>query len=660
MASKNSDNTNHDCLKGTCLIRDTPVERDSHVETTVNTSSELGVTGAQPNIKPSSSKRRRLRKKENKEKEKMRLGHNDLQGCSSTKYSDNICLKNESGVTQPNGSVSLSMEKSKGKEDNAKSIPSLNYGLHCDPQMANGNHIANEDMKSVPEVVPEKQSGLLSKENTGLMETRDLHPEVGIVESERNVVRKREVNTYHRKTRKTSDFLGNSLEPMKEDGMGQTLSGHLEKAHTVGLSENKLDGVQLGGDAASAHISKDTEMEGVPANRLDDVPASKDSNKRLDSKIIMEISEVTLMDDLSVLDVQKKHLELKNSGKLDDVQITMQDALHRDCNCKELPFYCKDKPADLSCCATSCKHVEQKNVLSLSLLGGVKANVGLDVIVKKDYPLEILHPSPGHVCVGSSKKKLLILDLNGLLADIVPYAPAIYIPDTWVSGKAVFKRPFCDDFMRFCFQRFDVGVWSSRAKYSSIYDMLFHLFCFSCVCVWFFFFKVIIVFLMSIYTCLSLQNQSHCTATSFTTVENKNKRLVLKELRKLWEKLEPDLPWEKGEYNESNTLLLDDSPYKALRNPAHTAIFPHSYQYRDEKDFSLGPSGDIRKYLEELALADNVQKYVEQNPFGQRAITESNPSWGFYSKVIGTTTFMPTSSEGHCHSQREMVSHIES
>jgi len=46
----------------------------------------------------------------------------------------------------------------------------------------------------------------------------------------------------------------------------------------------------------------------------------------------------------------------------------------------------------------------------------------------------------------------------------------------------------------------------------------------------------------------------------------------LKELRKLWEKLEPNLPWEKGDYNEANTLLLDDSPYKALVNPVSQSI----------------------------------------------------------------------------------------
>lgn len=80
-----------------------------------------------------------------------------------------------------------------------------------------------------------------------------------------------------------------------------------------------------------------------------------------------------------------------------------------------------------------------------------------------------------------------------------------------------------------------------------------------------------------------MQHQSHCTDTGFTTVENSNKPLLLKELKKLWDKLEPDLPWNKGEYNESNTLLLDDSPYKALRNPV--CLF--SFMWDILTDFTL-------------------------------------------------------------------------
>lgn len=60
---------------------------------------------------------------------------------------------------------------------------------------------------------------------------------------------------------------------------------------------------------------------------------------------------------------------------------------------------------------------------------------------------------------------------------------------------------------------------------------------------------------------------SKCTFTGRKTLENMHKPLVLKELRKLWNKEEPGLPWEEGDFSPSNTLLVDDSPYKALRNP---------------------------------------------------------------------------------------------
>jgi len=77
---------------------------------------------------------------------------------------------------------------------------------------------------------------------------------------------------------------------------------------------------------------------------------------------------------------------------------------------------------------------------------------------------------------------------------------------------------------------------------------------------------------------------SHCTETAFKTLENKRKPLVFKDLRKIWDKYDPNLPWERGYYNESNTLLLDDSPYKALLNPVNkltlsliTLIFGHLY-----------------------------------------------------------------------------------
>lgn len=97
------------------------------------------------------------------------------------------------------------------------------------------------------------------------------------------------------------------------------------------------------------------------------------------------------------------------------------------------------------------------------------------------------------------------------------------------------------------------------------------------------------------------------------TLEDKYKPMVFKDLRKIW------LKWLDGTFHESNTLLLDDSPYKALLNPVrlsitfffthslislpitylfifftlfilqkNTAIFPLSYSYKDRNDDFLG------------------------------------------------------------------------
>lgn len=47
-----------------------------------------------------------------------------------------------------------------------------------------------------------------------------------------------------------------------------------------------------------------------------------------------------------------------------------------------------------------------------------------------------------------------------------------------------------------------------------------------------------------------------------------------------------------------------------------------------------GPGGDLRVYLENLASAESIPEYVKQNPFGQGAITSSDPSWHFYEEVL--------------------------
>ncbi|WJX80795.1 hypothetical protein P8452_63749 [Trifolium repens] len=220
--------------------------------------------------------------------------------------------------------------------------------------------------------------------------------------------------------------------------------------------------------------------------------------------------------------------------------------------------------------------------------------------------------------IGSSrKKKLIVLDLNGLIVDIVFPPPKYAKPDAIVARKALFIRPFYHEFLNFCFERFEVAVWSSRTKKNvdCVIDYMMGDMKQKLIFYW---------------------DHSHCTETSFTTLENKHKPLVFKDLRKIWDKYDLNLPWEKGYYNESNTLLLDDSPYKALLNPPFNSIFPYTFSYENQTDNSLAAGGDLRRYLDGLANAENMVKYVEQHPFGQQRITEKSELWDFYLKVINS------------------------
>lgn len=68
----------------------------------------------------------------------------------------------------------------------------------------------------------------------------------------------------------------------------------------------------------------------------------------------------------------------------------------------------------------------------------------------------------------------------------------------------------------------------------------------------------------------------------------------------------------------NNTLLIDDSHYKASLNPPHTAIHPTAWDDPDAHadDDALGPNGSIRAYLEALVLAEGpIPEFVSATPF---------------------------------------------
>ncbi|PQP98155.1 putative C-terminal domain small phosphatase [Prunus yedoensis var. nudiflora] len=103
--------------------------------------------------------------------------------------------------------------------------------------------------------------------------------------------------------------------------------------------------------------------------------------------------------------------------------------------------------------------------------------------------------------------------------------------------------------MQFCLQRFEVGIWSSAQKSLKNVD--------------------------GVLGCLMgrlrekllfVWDRYECTDSGFKSLENKRKPLFFKELGNLWKHFD-------GKYSESDTLFIDDQPYKALLNPPYTDIF---------------------------------------------------------------------------------------
>ncbi|CAK9184443.1 unnamed protein product [Ilex paraguariensis] len=106
----------------------------------------------------------------------------------------------------------------------------------------------------------------------------------------------------------------------------------------------------------------------------------------------------------------------------------------------------------------------QRNGKHPSFDSDVINHVSLVVASQADNLVKVPHATPQRALVVCSGRKLLILDVNGVLADIVSPPPKEFKADIYISRRAIFKRPFCFDFLKFCFDRFDVGIWSSRTK----------------------------------------------------------------------------------------------------------------------------------------------------------------------------------------------------
>lgn len=203
------------------------------------------------------------------------------------------------------------------------------------------------------------------------------------------------------------------------------------------------------------------------------------------------------------------------------------------------------------------------------------------------------------------RKNLLVLDINGIVADVVKidkdflyvktgkglYNDRLFylderncrLPD---SDQCVFKRPYCKDFIQFCLQRFEVVIWSSKTPKNV---------------------KALVDILIG-----ELKDDLLTVLDQDATIRDKG-TIYTKPLQVLWKKY--------SRFNMKNTLLIDDSPEKSAHvNPPGTVICPRRYIHNvNIEDEVLGPDGELREYLEMVASHANIQEYVTKSPFVEGA-----------------------------------------
>jgi len=193
----------------------------------------------------------------------------------------------------------------------------------------------------------------------------------------------------------------------------------------------------------------------------------------------------------------------------------------------------------------------------------------------------------------SPKKPLLVLDLNGVLCDRGTYATR----DS--KQKKSINRPHAASFVRWCYERFEIGVWSCAKKDNmdlSLFEGRDLVMCWD-------------------------QRKSTSLWPRTSTV-SPQKPLFLKEIESLWaatfdapkdEDLGVSGDWRRKvekppskltRYDASTTVLVDNHLEKFERNPLGSCVLVPTWTASDEDDKALALDGELCRALTQYAQGD--------------------------------------------------------
>ncbi|CAF0947256.1 unnamed protein product [Adineta steineri] len=149
-----------------------------------------------------------------------------------------------------------------------------------------------------------------------------------------------------------------------------------------------------------------------------------------------------------------------------------------------------------------------------------------------------------------NQKKLLVLDLDGTLIFAEEKVELIYMQveqrhdfELEDGSILVWKRPDIDEFLEWCFEHYDIGIWSASGS-EYVHSVLSHIIPGHL--------RAKVKFIWTSTRCTRKYQQRGLDTYSVP--------ITLKKLKKIWRRNRSHSPNSVAIYNRRNTLIVDDTP----------------------------------------------------------------------------------------------------
>ncbi|MCO5586769.1 hypothetical protein L7F22_040711 [Adiantum nelumboides] len=203
----------------------------------------------------------------------------------------------------------------------------------------------------------------------------------------------------------------------------------------------------------------------------------------------------------------------------------------------------------------------------------------------------------------------VILDLNGLLLQRC-FARSQKFQSFHVGQHWVVLRPGCMEFLDALFARFRVGIWSTSLL-KNVTAMI----------------RCLETNAKKKYPFFMIWGQEQCHRHATKTIYRPDKmgvEAVFKPLKYVWSQF--------GDLCENTrTILIDDSPYKACTNPIENCIFPKSYDVNHPDSILIE---EVLPYLLRLDQSNDSCGLIKFDRYGQEPVQHGHDLYEQFKVVI--------------------------